>query len=194
MERRAKIERKTKETDISIEINLDGEGACKVSTGVGFLDHMLDLLSRFSCIDMDIRAEGDLHVDTHHTVEDLGICLGQAVKKALGDKKGIRRFGFSSTPMDEVLINTSLDFSGRPALIFNVPFVPGREGSFETEDTREFIKGFVTHGGLTLHINMMYGDNLHHVNEAIFKSLALALRDSLKIEGTGIPSTKGSID
>ncbi|MCM8829682.1 MAG: imidazoleglycerol-phosphate dehydratase HisB [Candidatus Omnitrophica bacterium] len=194
MERRGEIERKTKETDISIEINLDGEGESDISTGIGFLDHMLTLLSRFSGIDMKIKAKGDTYVDTHHTVEDTGICLGEAIKKALGEKKGIKRFGFASVPMDEVLVNTSLDISGRPLLVFNIPGVKGREGSFETEDAKEFLKGLTTHSGITLHINLIYGDNLHHINEAIFKSIGLALKEAVKIEGKGIPSTKGSLD
>lgn len=194
MERKAKIERKTKETDISIEVNLDGQGCCNVFTGVGFLDHMMDLLARFSSIDVGMKAKGDLQVDTHHLVEDAGICMGQAVKKALGDKKGIKRFGFASAPMDETLVNTSLDISGRPLLVFNVPFVRGREGSFETEDAKEFLRGFATHCGITLHINLAYGENLHHINEAVFKSLALALKDALKIEAGVLPSTKGKID
>ncbi|MCM8821046.1 MAG: imidazoleglycerol-phosphate dehydratase HisB [Candidatus Omnitrophica bacterium] len=194
MGRRGEIERKTKETDISIEINLDGEGESDISTGIGFLDHMLTLLSRFSGIDMKIKAKGDTYVDTHHTGEDTGICLGEAIKKALGEKKGIKRFGFASVPMDEVLVNTSLDISGRPLLVFNIPGVKGREGSFETEDAKEFLKGLTTHSGITLHINLIYGDNLHHINEAIFKSIGLALKEAVKIEGKGIPSTKGSLD
>lgn len=194
MERKAKIERKTSETDISVEVNIDGKGCGSIVTGVGFLDHMLDLLTRFSSIDLKIRAKGDIQVDTHHLVEDTGICLGQAVKKALGDKKGIRRFGFASAPMDETLVNTSLDISGRPLLVFNVPFVRGREGSFETEDAKEFLRGFATHSGITLHINLACGENLHHINEAVFKSLALALKEAFKVEGEQLPSTKGSID
>jgi len=194
MKRKAKVERKTKETEISLAINIDGSGKGEIETGVGFLDHMLTLLSRFSGMDIRIKAKGDLEVDTHHTIEDTGICLGEALKKALGDKKGIRRFGFASTPMDETLVNTSLDISGRPLLVFNVPYIKGREGSFEIEDTKEFLKAFTTHSGITLHINLVYGDNLHHVNEAIFKSLALALKDALKIEGSDVPSTKGCLD
>ncbi|MCM8762213.1 MAG: imidazoleglycerol-phosphate dehydratase HisB [Candidatus Omnitrophica bacterium] len=194
MERKGKIVRKTKETDISIEIDIDKEGESDISTGIGFLDHMLTLLSRFSGIDMKIKAKGDVQVDTHHTVEDTGICLGEAIKKALGEKKGIKRFGFASVPMDEVLVNTSLDISGRPLLVFNVPGMKGREGSFETEDAKEFLKGLTTHSGITLHINLIYGDNLHHINEAIFKSIGLALKEAVKIEGKGIPSTKGCLD
>ena len=194
MKRKAKVERKTKETEISLAINIDGSGKGEIETGVGFLDHMLTLFSRFSGMDIRIKARGDLEVDTHHTIEDAGICLGEALKKALGEKKGIRRFGFASTPMDETLVNTSLDISGRPLLVFNVPYIKGREGSFEIEDTKEFLKAFTTHSGITIHINLVYGDNLHHVNEAIFKSLALALKDALKIEGSDVPSTKGCLD
>jgi len=194
MERKTVIKRKTNETDIALKVNLDGSGVYKVSTGIGFLDHMLELFSRFSRVDMEIKAEGDLKVDTHHLIEDAGICLGQALKKAAGDRKGIRRFGFASLPMDETLVNVSLDISGRPLLVFNVPLVKGREGSFEVEDSREFLKAFVVHAGVTLHVNLLYGDNLHHVNEAIFKSLGLAVKEALKKEGSGLPSTKGMID
>ena len=194
MERKADIERKTKETEIEIGLSLEGKGTSSISTGDGFLDHMLDLFSRFSGIDVTLKARGDLHVDSHHLVEDAGICLGQALKKAMGDKKGIRRFGFASMPMDETLVNTSLDISGRPFLVFNVTFVKGREGSFDTEDAREFLRALATHSGITLHVNLVYGENLHHVNEAIFKSLGLALREALRIEGSALPSTKGVID
>ncbi len=194
MARKGVVKRKTKETDIEIEINLDGNGNYKIETPIGFLNHMLELFSRFSNFDLKIKAKGDIEVDEHHIIEDTGICLGSAIKEALGDKKGIKRFGFSSTPMDEVLVNISLDISGRPYLVFNVPFVKGREGSFEIEDAREFLKGFVNHLGLTLHINLVYGDNLHHVLEGVFKGLGLALKEAVKIEGKKLPSTKGKID
>ena len=199
MKREADISRKTKETDITLSLCLDGKGNAQVETGVGFLDHMLDLLAKFSGFDLRIQAKGDLQVDTHHLVEDTGICLGKAFKKAVGDKSGITRFGFASAPMDEVLVQVSLDISGRPYLKFGVPVIKGREGSFETEDAEEFLKGFVIHSGITLHVNLSYGDkglspNLHHVNEAVFKGLGLALKQAVKIEGVGIPSTKGSID
>jgi len=140
------------------------------------------------------RGKGDLHVDEHHLVEDAGICLGQAVRTALGKRTGIARFGFASVPMDETLVEVSLDISGRPYLAFNVPRIPGREGSFETEDAREFLKGLVNHCGVTLHVTLQAGDNLHHVNEAIFKALALAFRQAIRIEGRRTPSTKGSLD
>jgi len=194
MKRESVLKRKTKETDIEIEINLDGIGNYEIETPIPFLNHMLELFSKFSNFDLKIKAKGDIEVDTHHLIEDTGICLGSAIKKALGDKKGIKRFGFSSTPMDEVLVNISLDISGRPYLVFNVPFIKGKKGSFEIEDAREFLKGFVNHLGLTLHINLVYGENLHHVLEAIFKGLAIALKEAVKIEGKNIPSTKGKID
>ncbi|HOK56217.1 MAG TPA: imidazoleglycerol-phosphate dehydratase HisB [bacterium] len=194
MPRKKKFKRKTKETDIEIEINLDGKGDSEIETPIGFLNHMLELFSKFSNFDLKIKAKGDIEVDNHHLVEDTGICLGSAIKEALGDKKGIKRFGFSSTPMDEVLVNISLDISGRPYLVFNVPIIKGREGSFEIEDSKEFLKGFVNHLGLTLHINLVYGDNLHHILEGIFKGIGLALKEAVKIEGKKLPSTKGKID
>lgn len=192
--RKASLKRKTKETEIEIEVNLDGKGNYKIETPVGFLNHMLELFSKFSNFDLKIKAKGDIDVDTHHIIEDTGICLGSVINKALGDKKGIKRFGFSSTPMDEVLVNISLDISGRPYLVFNVPNIKGREGAFEIEDAKEFLKGFVNHLGLTLHINLIYGENLHHVVEGIFKGLALSLKEAVKVEGKKIPSTKGKID
>ncbi|MCM8772473.1 MAG: imidazoleglycerol-phosphate dehydratase HisB [candidate division WOR-3 bacterium] len=194
MKRKANFKRKTKETEIEVEVNLDGKGNFEIYTPIGFLNHMLELFSKFSCFDLKIKAKGDIEVDTHHLVEDTGICLGSVINKALGDKKGIKRFGFSSIPMDEVLVNISLDISGRPYLVFNVPFIKGREGSFEIEDAKEFLKGFVSHLGVTLHINLIYGENLHHILEGIFKGLGLALKDAVKIEGDDIPSTKGKID
>jgi imidazoleglycerol-phosphate dehydratase len=194
MKRKSQIERNSKETQIQVSMALDGNGKSSISTSVGFLDHMLELFSKFSGIDLNIKATGDTHVDTHHLVEDTGICLGQALKQALGDKIGITRFGFASMPMDETLVNTSLDISGRPLLVFNVPFIKGREGSFETEDTNEFLRGFIIHSSITLHINLLYGENLHHINEAIFKSLGLALKQAIRKEGESLPSTKGMID
>lgn len=192
--RKGKIERKTKETDIKVELNLDGKGKYKVNTNYGFLTHMLELFFKFSSIDAEIRAKGDIEVDTHHLIEDTGICIGQAIKKALGDKKGIKRFGFSSMPMDETLINISLDISGRPFLVFNVPDMGRKEGIFEIADTKEFFAGFVNHAGITLHINFVYGKDLHHINEAIFKGVGFALKQALEIEGKKLPSTKGKID
>ena len=194
MERKAEYERKTKETEIKIEVNLDGKGDYSITTGIGFLNHMMELFSKFSGIDLKVDAKGDIEVDTHHLIEDTGICLGEVIKKALGDKKGIKRYGFSSIPMDETLIQISLDISGRPFLIFNVPLIKGREGSFDVEDTKEFLKGFTNHLGLTLHVNFIYGNNLHHINEAIFKGLGIAIKEAVKIEGENLPSTKGKID
>jgi len=194
MSRKGILKRETKETKIEIEMNLDGKGNYKIDTPLPFLNHMLELFSRFSNFDLKIKAKGDIEVDTHHLVEDTGICLGAVIKKALGEKKGIKRFGFASIPMDEVLVNVSLDISGRPYLVFNVPFIKGREGCFEIEDAKEFLKGFVNHLGLTLHINLVYGENLHHVLEAIFKGLAISLKEAVKIEGEKLPSTKGKID
>ncbi len=194
MGRKAKIHRKTKETEIVLSLNLDGEGKSSVSTGLGFLDHMLELFSRFSEMDLIVEGKGDLQVDQHHLVEDTGLCLGLALKEALGTRKGIERFGFASVPMDEVLVQVSLDISGRPGLFFKVPDIRGREGAFETEDVREFLKGMVNQADLTLHIYLLSGDNLHHVNEAIFKALAVALRQAVRKTRKGLPSTKGKID
>lgn len=194
MKRQAEIIRKTRETDIRLKLVVDGQGKANIKTGWGFLDHMLELLAHFSGMDLYVRARGDLQVDEHHLTEDTGICLGQALKKSLGDKKGISRFGFASMPMDETLIQVSLDISGRPYLAFNVPKIKGRKGSFETEDVKEFLKGLVNHSGLTLHITHLFGDNLHHVNEAIFKGLAVALKQAVTRVGRGLPSTKGKID
>jgi len=154
----------------------------------------LTLFACFSGIDLTVKGKGDLHVDEHHLVEDAGICLGQAIRKALGDRAGIVRFGFASAPMDETLVEVSLDISGRPFLAFNVPTIPGREGSFETDDAREFLKGLVNHCAVTLHVTLQAGDNLHHVNEAVFKGLALAFKQAVKVEGRRTPSTKGSLD
>ena len=192
--RTARIERSTGETEIRIALNLDAAEDVSIQVPNGFFRHMLELFSfhgRFSC-ECDVR--GDTDVDLHHTVEDTAICLGQAFRTALGDKKGIKRCGCSCLPMDEVLVNTCLDISGRPFLVFNVPIVKGREGSFEVEDTRELLRGLVVHSGITLHVNLAYGDNLHHINEAIFKSLGIALKQAIKIQGAELPSTKGIID
>lgn len=192
--RKGKIERKTRETEIKIEVDLEGKGNYKIETNYGFLTHMLELFSRFSGIDIKLEAKGDIEVDTHHLVEDTGICLGQAIKEALGDKKGIRRYGFSSLPMDETLVNVSLDISGRPFLVFNVPDFGSKDNSLKISDVKEFFKAFVNHSGVTLHINFVYGENLHHINEAIFKGVAFALKEAVKIEGKSLPSTKGKID
>ncbi|MDX1782418.1 MAG: imidazoleglycerol-phosphate dehydratase HisB [Thalassovita sp.] len=194
--RKAQITRKTAETDISVEINLDGTGAYDNRTGVGFFDHMLDQLARHSLIDMTIRTKGDYHIDDHHTVEDTGIALGQALAGALGDKKGIRRYGECHLPMDDAQVRAALDLSGRPFLVWNVDFQAPKIGTFDTQLVREFFQAFSTHGGITLHVDQIHGFNAHHVAEAAFKAVARALRlavetDSRKADA--IPSTKGAL-
>ncbi len=192
--RRATITRKTAETAISVELNLDGTGQYDNQTGVGFFDHMLDQLSRHSLIDMTIRAEGDLHIDDHHTVEDTGIAIGQALVEALGDKKGIRRYGECHLPMDDAQVRAALDLSARPFLIWNVEFAAPKIGNFDTELVREFFQALATHGGITLHIDQIHGFNAHHVAEAAFKAVARALRVAVETDprkADAIPSTKG---
>ncbi|MDD9921031.1 MAG: imidazoleglycerol-phosphate dehydratase HisB [Boseongicola sp.] len=194
--RTANIARKTAETDISVEINLDGTGVYDNETGVGFFDHMLDQLARHSLIDMTIRASGDLHIDDHHTVEDTGIALGQALSAALGDKKGIRRYGACLLPMDDALVRSALDLSGRPFLVWNVELPTPKIGSFDTELVREFFQAFSTHGGITLHVDALHGLNSHHIAEAAFKSVARALREAVETDprkADAIPSTKGAL-
>ncbi|OYX40979.1 MAG: imidazoleglycerol-phosphate dehydratase [Rhodobacterales bacterium 32-67-9] len=194
--RQAKIERKTAETEISVEINLDGTGAYSNETGVGFFDHMLDQLSRHSLIDMTVRAKGDLHIDDHHTVEDCGIALGQALVKALGDKKGIRRYGHFALAMDDAQVQAALDLSGRPYLVWNVDFPTAKIGSFDTDLVREFFQALSTHGGITLHIDRKHGINSHHIAEAAFKSVAKALRMAVETDPRAagvLPSTKGAL-
>ncbi len=194
--RTAKISRKTNETKIELSINLDGTGRASVKTGVGFFDHMLDLLSRHSLIDLTVAAEGDLHVDQHHTVEDVGIVLGQAVEKALGDKRGIHRYGSSTVPMDESQAGVVVDLSGRPAFVFNVKFPGESIGDFPVELVEEFLKALATSAKMNLHVNVPYGTNNHHVSEAIFKALARALRQAVEIDPrrqNDVPSTKGSL-
>ncbi|MEM0937860.1 MAG: imidazoleglycerol-phosphate dehydratase HisB [Pseudomonadota bacterium] len=194
--RQARIERKTAETIIVAEINLDGTGRYTNRTGVGFFDHMLDQLARHSLIDLNIRAEGDLHIDDHHTVEDTGIALGQALTKALGDKRGIRRYGACLLPMDDALLRAALDLSGRPYLEWTVPFDVPKIGAFDTELVREFFQAFATHGGITLHVERLAGLNAHHVAEAAFKAVARALRDAVETDprkSDAVPSTKGSL-
>jgi len=193
MDRTVRIRRATKETAIDLRLSLDGDGACSLRTGLGFLDHMLELLCRFAGFSLCGKARGDLHVDQHHLVEDTGICLGDALSKALGDKRGIARFGFASMPMDEALVQVSLDISGRPHLSFEMPKMRGRKGSFEIADAREFLRGFVNHAGVTLHVRYLAGDNLHHVLEAVFKGLGLALKQAVGKQGRRIPSTKGML-
>ncbi|MCC5966762.1 MAG: imidazoleglycerol-phosphate dehydratase HisB [Natronohydrobacter sp.] len=194
--RQATITRKTAETDISVTINLDGSGQYRCETGVGFFDHMLDQLARHSLIDMEIRATGDLHIDDHHTVEDVGIALGQALVAALGDKRGIRRYGECHLPMDDAQIRCALDLSARPYLVWNVTFPTAKIGTFDTELVREFFQAVASHGGITLHIDQLHGINSHHISEAAFKAVARALRAAVEPDprkGDAIPSTKGAL-
>ncbi len=194
--RTATITRKTAETDIHVEINLDGTGTYDNITGVGFFDHMLDQLARHALIDMKVRTEGDLHIDDHHTVEDTGIAIGQAIAKALGDKRGIRRYGACLLPMDDTQVRAALDLSGRPFLICNLDFRSSKIGSFDTELVQEFFQALATHGGITLHIDRLHGHNAHHVAEAAFKAVARALREAVEPDprrSDAIPSTKGAL-
>ena len=195
MARKAEIYRKTKETEVSMELDLDGMGQGKISTTMAFMDHMLSLFARHSLMDLIIKSRGDTQVDDHHLVEDIGICLGDAVKKALGDKKGIQRYGSAMIPMDESLCSLVMDISGRPYLIYNVELKSKKSDKFDYSLLREFFKSFSDHSGITLHINLLYGRNNHHIAEAIFKALALALRKAVTIHGRieGILSTKGSL-
>ena len=194
--RRATITRKTNETDIAVTLDLDGTGAATVRTGIGFFDHMLDQLSRHALIDMQISASGDLHIDDHHTVEDCGIALGQALAQALGDKAGIRRYGSFHLAMDDALVRVALDLSGRPYLCWNLPFAAPKIGSFDTELVREFFQALSVHAGITLHVDLIRGENAHHIAEAAFKALARALREAVepdpRMEGR-LPSTKGAL-
>jgi imidazoleglycerol-phosphate dehydratase len=192
--RSATITRKTAETDITVEINLDGTGSHDNQTGVGFFDHMLDQLARHALIDMKIRASGDLHIDDHHTVEDTGIALGQALAQAMDDKRGIRRYGSCLLPMDDALVRAALDLSARPHLVWNVALPTAKIGSFDTELVREFFQAFATHGGITLHVDALHGLNSHHIAEAAFKAVARSLRDALEVDlrkADDVPSTKG---
>ncbi|WP_170340873.1 imidazoleglycerol-phosphate dehydratase HisB [Ruegeria arenilitoris] len=194
--RTASISRKTAETAITVEVNLDGTGTYDNQTGVGFFDHMLDQLARHSLIDMTIRAKGDYHIDDHHTVEDTGIALGQALTQALGDKKGIRRYGECHLPMDDAQVRCALDLSGRPFLVWKVDLPTPKIGSFDTELVREFFQALATHGGITLHIDQLHGFNSHHIAEAAFKAVARALRQAVETDprkGDAIPSTKGAL-
>ncbi|MBF9049483.1 imidazoleglycerol-phosphate dehydratase HisB [Roseobacter sp. HKCCD9010] len=194
--RSAEISRKTAETDIRVEINLDGTGVYDNQTGVGFFDHMLDQLARHSLIDMKIRCAGDLHIDDHHSVEDVGIALGQALTAALGDKRGIRRYGACLLPMDDALVRAALDLSGRPYLVWHVEMPTAKIGAFDTELVREFFQAFSTHGGITLHVDQIHGINSHHIAEAAFKAVARALREAVETDprkADAVPSTKGSL-
>jgi imidazoleglycerol-phosphate dehydratase len=192
----AEVTRITAETRITVKLNLDGTGQSRLSTGIGFFDHMLDQIARHGLIDLDIQAEGDLHIDGHHTVEDVGITLGQAVAKAVGDKKGLRRYGHAYVPLDEALSRVVIDFSGRPGLVLNIAFTSGAIGGFDTQLTHEFFQGFVNHAGVTLHVDNLRGVNAHHQAETAFKAFGRALRVALEIDQRVpgiIPSTKGSL-
>jgi imidazoleglycerol-phosphate dehydratase len=194
--RSAKVERNTKETRISVEVNLDGEGRADLATGVPFLDHMLDQLARHGMIDLTVRAAGDLHIDAHHTVEDIGITLGQAVAKALGDKRGLVRYGHAYVPLDEALSRVVIDLSGRPGLEFHVPFARAMIGAFDVDLAHEFFQGFVNHALVTLHVDNLRGQNAHHQAETVFKAFARALRMAVARDPRGagaVPSTKGSL-
>jgi len=194
--RKGLIKRATKETEVEVELDLDGRGSSSISTGIGFLDHMLELLARHSRMDVAVRAKGDLHVDHHHTTEDVGIAFGQAVKQALGDMKGITRYADVHVPMDETLTRVALDISGRPVLVFKTEFVRDKVGSFDTELVREWFQAFAMNSGLTLHVTTLYGSNDHHVAESCFKGLARALRTAIAIDpraANEVPSTKGSL-
>ncbi|ACK51478.1 Imidazoleglycerol-phosphate dehydratase [Methylocella silvestris BL2] len=194
--RAATISRKTKETEIAVSVDLDGTGAATVSTGVGFFDHMLEQLARHSLIDISVAATGDLHIDQHHTVEDTGIALGQALRQALGDRAGIARYANALLPMDETLTRAAIDVSGRPFLVFKTEFRRAKIGEFDTELVREFFQAFVMNAGLTVHIETLYGENAHHIAESCFKALARALRLAIEVDPRqkgAIPSTKGSL-
>ena len=194
--RKSAIKRKTKETDIEVEVDLDGKGVSSVSTGIGFLDHMLDLLARHSRIDITVKAKGDLHIDFHHTAEDTGIALGQAVKQALGDMKGITRYADVHVPMDEALTRVAIDISGRPFLVFKAEFARDKVGQFDTELVQEWFQAFAMNAGITLHAECLYGSNDHHIAESCFKGLARALRAAIAIDPRAkdeVPSTKGTL-
>ncbi|MGC8507283.1 MAG: imidazoleglycerol-phosphate dehydratase HisB [Thiomonas sp.] len=194
--RTAQVSRNTAETQISVSINLDGTGVSRLSTGVGFFDHMLDQIARHGLIDLDIQAKGDLHIDAHHTVEDVGITLGQALARAVGDKKGIRRYGHAYVPLDEALSRVVIDFSGRPGLIWHVPFTRAMIGEFDVDLAREFFQGLVNHAAITVHVDNLRGDNSHHQCETVFKAFGRALRAAAEPDsrmGEVIPSTKGSL-
>ena len=194
--RTAAVTRHTAETRIDVRVDLDGSGRAKLATGIGFFDHMLDQIARHGLIDLDIDCQGDLHIDGHHTVEDVGITLGQAVAKAVGDKKGIRRYGHAYVPLDEALSRVVIDFSGRPGLHLHIPFTSGMIGAFDTQLAYEFFQGFANHAGVTLHIDNLKGINAHHQCETVFKAFARALRAALELDPRSagvIPSTKGTL-
>ena len=195
--RTASVTRKTKETDISVSVDLDGSGRAEIATGIGFLDHMLEQVARHGLIDLTISAKGDLHIDQHHTTEDVGIVLGQALKQALGERAGITRYADVHLPMDEALTRCAIDVSGRPYLVWKVGFTRGKLGDFDTELIHEFFRAFAQNAGITLHVETLYGRNNHHIAETCFKALARALRAAVAIDprqGGRVPSTKGSLD
>ena len=194
--RSASVSRRTNETDISVSLGIDGSGRASVATGIGFLDHMLELFGRHALFDLDVKVTGDLHIDGHHTTEDTGIALGQAFAKALGNKKGIARYASLHLPMDETLTRVAVDLSGRPFLVFRTSFPTEKVGGFDTELVREFFIAFAMNAGVTLHVETLYGDNSHHIAESCFKGLARALRQAVSVdprEGERIPSTKGAL-
>ncbi len=194
--RHASIRRDTKETKIGVSVDLDGQGTSKISTGIGFFDHMLDQIARHGTIDLEIDAQGDLHIDGHHTVEDVGIALGMAVAQAVGDKRGLTRYGHAYVPLDEALSRVVIDFSGRPSLVMNVPFKAGMIGGFDAQLAHEFFQGFANHALVTLHIDNLRGENAHHQCETVFKAFARALRSAVSIDprlGNVVPSTKGTL-
>ncbi len=194
--RNASITRRTAETDITVMVDLDGTGAADMATGIGFFDHMLDQLARHSLIDMKVKATGDLHIDDHHTVEDVGIALGQALRAALGEKRGIARYGQCALPMDDALVTCALDLSARPWLGWNLPFPASKIGTFDTELVREFFQALSTHAGITLHLDLVRGVNGHHIAEAAFKAVARSLRSAVETDprkGHAVPSTKGAL-
>jgi len=195
-QRQAEVARHTAETRITVRLNLDGTGHSRLATGIGFFDHMLDQIARHGMIDLDIQAEGDLHIDGHHTVEDVGITVGQAVAKAVGGKQGLRRYGHAYVPLDEALSRVVIDFSGRPGLVMNVPFKSGMIGTFDSQLTHEFFQGFANHAFVTLHIDNLRGENAHHQCETVFKAFGRALRMAVELDPRSagvIPSTKGSL-
>lgn len=194
--RSASVARKTGETDVTVTLDLDGSGSCQVATGIGFFDHMLELFARHSLLDLEVKAKGDLHVDMHHTVEDVGIVIGQALDKALGERRGITRYGSAYVPMDEALTRVAIDISGRPHLIWKVPFLRARIGAMDVELFREWFQALVLNARITLHVETLYGDNMHHIAESCFKALARSLRQAVAIDErqkSVIPSTKGSL-
>ncbi len=194
--RRARVVRKTKETEISVDLNLDGSGRCQVTSGIGFLDHMLDQLARHGMLDLTIEARGDLHIDGHHTVEDIGITIGQAFAQAVGDKAGVRRYGHAYVPLDEALSRVVLDLSGRPGLQWHVPFKRAMIGEFDVDLAHEFFQGFANHALVTLHVDNLRGDNAHHQCETVFKAFARALRMAIEPDPRAagvVPSTKGTL-